>query len=397
MAVYKIFPTQDATLYSLFPQMNTGLDEIIEATLTTFAYSDPNPQASRFLIQFSEEEIDDILQNKIGITGSSQLLNNNLWKANLQCFVATVTGLNKNTTVECYPIAGEWGMGTGRYLDDPISTDGTSWYWQDYSGSTLWPTIFNALPNRTGSYTGSGTSNEQNPYAGGGVWWTGSNVSYFNSNTYPISASVTFGFYENKDLNFDITNAIRARYTGAISPDGFIIKQETEFIYNKDIQPELKYFSRDTNTIYPPALQFSWRDYSFNTGSSTQTILNTLPATINLAQNPGVFFSQSVNRFRLNARPEFPIQLWTTGSVYLNNYYLPTASYYAIKDLETNEYVVEFDTQFTQLSADATSSYFDVYMNGLEPERYYAILIKSNIAGTTQVFDNQYYFKVING
>ncbi len=174
-------------------------------------------------------------------------------------------------------------------------------------------------------------------------------------------------------------------------------KQETEFIYNKDIQPELKYFSRDTNTIYPPALQFSWRDYSFNTGSSTQTILNTLPATINLAQNPGVFFSQSVNRFRLNARPEFPIQLWTTGSVYLNNYYLPTASYYAIKDLETNEFVVEFDNLFTQISADSESSYFDVYMNGLEPERYYAILIKSNIAGTTQVFDNQYYFKVING
>ncbi len=59
--------------------------------------------------------------------------------------------------------------------------------------------------------------------------------------------------------------------------------------------------------------------------------------------------------------------------------------------------MVEFDNLFTQISADSESSYFDVYMNGLEPERYYAILIKSNIAGTTQVFDNQYYFKVING
>ncbi len=185
-------------------------------------------------------------------------------------------------------------MGTGRYLDDPISTDGTSWYWQNYSGSTLWPTTYASLPNRTGSYTGSGTSQANNVYAGGGVWWTGSNVSYFNSNAYPISASVTFGFYENKDLNFNVTNAIRARYTGAISADGFIVKQKVEFINNKDIQPELKYFSRDTNTIYPPALQFSWRDYTFDTGSSEQTILNTLPATINLAQNPGVFFKSSV-------------------------------------------------------------------------------------------------------
>ena len=32
MAVYKIFPEKDATIYSQFPNMNTGLDPIIEAT-----------------------------------------------------------------------------------------------------------------------------------------------------------------------------------------------------------------------------------------------------------------------------------------------------------------------------------------------------------------------------
>ena len=57
MAVYKIFPEKDASIYSLFPNMNTGMDEMIEATETVFAYSDPNPQTSRFLIKFSEEDI----------------------------------------------------------------------------------------------------------------------------------------------------------------------------------------------------------------------------------------------------------------------------------------------------------------------------------------------------
>ena len=57
MAVLKIFPDKDATLYSLFPNMNTGLDEIVEATETVFAYSDPNPQTSRFLIQFANEDL----------------------------------------------------------------------------------------------------------------------------------------------------------------------------------------------------------------------------------------------------------------------------------------------------------------------------------------------------
>ena len=393
MAVYKLFPTKDATLYSILPNMNTGLDEIIEATETSFAYADPNPQTSRFLINFSEDEIDDVLDNKIGINGtSSKLLDNNLWKANLQCFIATSTGLQSNTTVECYPVYGDWNMGTGRYLDEPEQTNGTSWIWKTYSGSVGGQWLTSSFPSFiTASY------NTTYAPAGGGNWFTGSTVAWFNSNTYPVSASTTFGFYDTKDLNLDVTNIIRARYTGSVSQDGFIIKQLTEFIYDQEVQPELKYFSRDTHTIYPPSLQFSWRDYTWNSGSSSMEILNTLPATITLAQNPGIFYPQSYNRFRINARPTYPPQLWQTSSIYTNNYYLPTSSYWAIKDLDTNEMVIDFDTQYTQLNADSSSSYFDIYMNGLEPERYYAILIKSDIAGTIQVFDDQYYFKIING
>ena len=395
MAVYKLFPTKDATLYSILPNMNTGLDEIIEATETSFAHADPNPQTSRFLINFSEDEIDDVLDNKIGINGtSSKLLDNNLWKVNLQCFIATSTGLQSNTTVECYPVYGNWDMGTGRYLDEPEQTNGTSWIWRTFSGSVAAQSKW-----LVASYPSGVTASFNTTYApaGGGNWFTGSTVPYFNSNLYPISASTTFGFYDTKDLNLDVTNIIRARYTGAISQDGFIIKQEIEFINDQEVQPELKYFSRDTHTIYPPALQFSWRDYTWNSGSSSMEILDTLPATITLAQNPGVFYPQSYNRFRINARPEYPLQIWQTSSAYINNYYLPTSSYWAIKDLDTNEMVIDFDTQATQLNADSISSYFDIYMNGLEPERYYAILIKSDIAGTVQIFDDQYYFKVING
>jgi hypothetical protein len=34
--------------------MNTGLDEIIEASTTNEGYSDPNPQTSRFIVKFDE-------------------------------------------------------------------------------------------------------------------------------------------------------------------------------------------------------------------------------------------------------------------------------------------------------------------------------------------------------
>jgi len=378
MAVLKIFPDKDATLYSLFPNMNTGLDEIVEATETVFAYSDPNPQTSRFLIHFADEDLAaafDPMPDSVYQSGS--------WNAKLQCYIATATGLAVTTSIDCFPAAQYWDMGTGKYLDEPISTDGCSWVWAGYSGSTIWSPPTGA----TSSYTSSVP-------AGGGVWYTGSQYT----------SSVIFSYRTNKDINLDVTNTVRAWTTASgtipttkLPNYGFLLKQRLEFVYNKNYQPELKYFSVDTNTIYPPALQISWNDFSFQTGSSTQTILNTLPATITLAQNPGVFYSESINRFRINARPEYPVQLWQTESVYLNNYYLPTASYWALKDLETNEYIVDFNPIYTKLSADSTSSYFDMYMNFLEPERYYAILIQSTINGSTIVFDDQYYFKVING
>jgi hypothetical protein len=36
-------------------------------------------------------------------------------------------------------------------------------------------------------------------------------------------------------------------------------------------------------------------------------------------------------------------------------------------------------------------------MNGLEPERYYNILVQTEIDGQTIVMDENYYFKVANG
>ena len=40
MAIYKIFPTADTTLYSGYVSANTGLDEILEAS-TNFKISNP--------------------------------------------------------------------------------------------------------------------------------------------------------------------------------------------------------------------------------------------------------------------------------------------------------------------------------------------------------------------
>ena len=68
---------------------------------------------------------------------------------------------------------------------------------------------------------------------------------------------------------------------------------------------------------------------------------------------------------------------------------------YSIRDAYSEEEVIPFDTNYTRLSHDAESSFFKVYMNGLQPERYYRILIKhENLDGIT-IYDDDYFFKVV--
>lgn len=372
MAVYKIFPTKDASIYSLYPNKNTGLDEILD--VSTNIDLSLVPQTSRFLIQFSTEEINDIINNKII---------SNSWQANFRGFVANLEGLNLDTTLKIYPISGSWDMGTGKYLYNPEYTNGVSWTWRSYSGSNAWSTS-STDPFITASY---------NTEVGGGTWY----ISSSNNTILPIYATQTFIYADSGDINTDVTNIVKAWYSGSIENNGIIIKQENEFIDNVNYQIKMKFFSIDTHTIYPPCLEFKWRDYTFNTGSSNHTILNSNPSTVSISDNPGVFYLGSINKFRVNSRPTYPPRTFQTSSVYTVNYYLPTSSFYAIKDLDTNEFIIDFDEQYTQLSADDISSYFTLYMNGLEPERYYQILIKSVIGGSTIIFNDNYYFKIING
>jgi hypothetical protein len=374
MAIYKLFPTADATIYSGYPNMNTGRDEILEASTTEEGAFDPVPQSSRFLIQFSSTEISDVLTNKIG---------NLPWSSSLKLFIANAEGLSGTTNLEIYPISSSWNMGLGKYLDNPQVTDGVSWTYRAYSGSLPWPTS-SFSPFVTASFTSSAF--------GGGTWYTGS-----SNPTLKVTQTQSFSYYDDKDIDVNVTDTIRAWVSGTFSNNGFIVKQASEFIDNLGATAKLKYFSRDTNTIYPPLLEFKWRDYSFNTGSSIQTIVSSSEVVLTFPNNSGYYYPDSIQRFRINSRPKYPPRIFQTSSLYVQNFYLPTASYYAIKDLDTNEYVIDFDNAFTQVSADSESSYFDIYMNGLEPERYYKILVKTVINNSTIIFDNNFFFKVING
>jgi hypothetical protein len=86
---------------------------------------------------------------------------------------------------------------------------------------------------------------------------------------------------------------------------------------------------------------------------------------------------------RIGTRYTYPPRQFTTSSVYLTNLYLSENTYWALQDVKTGEMVVDFDENFTKLSADSVGNYFTLYTSGLEINRYYKLLIKTSIYSTT--------------
>ena len=382
MAVYKLFPLQDASIYSFYPNMNTGIDPIIEIGNLNVSIN-PIPQVFRYLLEFDQDEINSVIDSRVGGTQFS---------SSLKCFIANAQGVNFNTNIEVYPISGSWSNGTGTYLDSPFTTDGVSWRNQTFEGGQQW-SLSGWDTYVTASWSGS---NNQ----GGATWYTGSSDPY-NTN---IEAVQSFTLRSQKDLNVPVTDIVKVWYSSSksiggytnIVNDGFIVKWEEplEFMTSSAIQPIMQFYSVDTNTIYPPQLEIKWDDQEFQTGNLPP--INTADLFVALDSNPGIFYSESINRFRLNVRPDFPVRRFQTQSIDTTNHYLNSGSMYSVKDLDTNETLIDFDPEFTKISCDSTSNYFDIYMNGLQPERYYKILIQTTINGSTIIKDDNYYFKVIN-
>ena len=107
MAVYKLFPYKDATLYSFFPDMNTGIDPITQISNLNIAVAS-NPQVARFLTEFVQDEIEDVINNKI---------KGKQWDVDFRSYIATAQGIVESTDLSVHPAAQYWWNGTGTYLD----------------------------------------------------------------------------------------------------------------------------------------------------------------------------------------------------------------------------------------------------------------------------------------
>ena len=412
MAVYKIFASADATIYSRYPVKNTGIDPILEVSVknsqdgTRFLYRNsitenpyytydlaangnsdisdaffPSNDIRRAVLQFSDQDI-----NRLKSFASQSISGS--YEASLQLSLATAQNLSTTYSLDVFPISQSWSMGTGRFAQVPQSVNGVSWLYTGPSGSSapwvedsfFWGNI--DLPTWESAsliWNYNTTSTSSYYVTGGGSWY-----DY-------IEATQSFDYMSNKDMNADITDIMSNWFSGSIPNYGVIVKHPQVIEEDPNAFVDLKFFSVDTHTIYPPAISFKWADSYYYPQTTNYVLTNQV--TVVAANNPGQFTQDEVYKFRLATRYTYPPRQFTTSSVYLTNLILSEKTYWGLQDVKTGEMVVDFDEQYTKISCDSVGNYFTLYTTGLEINRFYRLLVKTSIFSTTfgplSLYDNE--------
>lgn len=153
-------------------------------------------------------------------------------------------------------------------------------------------------------------------------------------------------------------------------------------------------------------LQLSGSVYtsSFSYTSSvefTSSVLNSLdtarPFTVTLSHVQPTYKAGDIVKLNVFARKQYPLKGFTKTTQqeqYLVPEYLPTSSYYALKDNETGEILMNFDN-YTQIGCMyPEGNYFLIDTTSLPQERYYRVLIRVDDGQSVYTIDTGKAFKV---
>ena len=345
---YFEFAEKDATLYEATSSMNTGLDEILEIR------KDVSPtgatiDVSRILIKFDLSYISSSV--------SSGLITNPKYYLNL--FDAKPTALATSQSLFAYPVSQSWTMGDGRSYDNPRTTEGCSWNF------------------RFGKVNGQLWDSEVS--ASGGTWFSGSG----------FEASHSFG-HKSRDMRMEVTDIVNKWLSGTVNNEGFMVKRSgsignTNSNVDEGSTTQLgnfSFFSSDTHTKYPPTLEVQWDDSSWSTGSLSALSSTELEDLVIYMKGLRPEYNEkSKAKFRLVGRARFPERTYSTTPSNITVKYLPSGStsgdgaFYSIKDAETDDVIVPYGSG-SKISCDSNGNYFNLWLDGYQPERYYRLCYK---------------------
>jgi hypothetical protein len=361
--MHKFFTSSfDASIYLQQPDQNAGRDEMLEVGKL---YYGSTKDIARALIKFNSTQISQSIAENIG-TGS--------FSAFLNLKSAKSEEIPLQYTLYANAVSQSWTMGTGTKFDN-ITTDGVSWKYRD--GINTWQDNVTAGT----AIFAAGTTGSAN--AEGGTWYlSGSSSQSFD--------------YETDDVRMDVTNIIKLWVSGSIPNNGLIVHHGLDSENDTLDYGVIKFFSKETNTIYEPKLELVWDDSSFSTGSLT-------PVTGSAQDEYKVVVTNLKNEYvrdtkvkiRLKGRDMYPLKTFDRTFSYDQVKYLPATTYYQIEDYITEESIYPFG-DYTKVSCDSISNYFIIDLSTLPINRTYRLKIKIIENGISTILDDKYIFEIVS-
>jgi len=390
------YPSKDAWINELSSSQNYGYDEILELSKTfkTTSTSSIVSGVTRILTQFDLSDISSSI-----VSGDMPSPQDGTVKYFLRMYSSEASELNTSYNLSAFAISQSWEEGSGRNLDNPITQNGITWDRRDQSdAATDWDDKLGTLESGSRIFN-SGSSTYDSGSKGGGAWVSGSGFECTQSFS-----------YQSPDIEMDVTTIVDKWLRQDCPNNGFILTRSGSVSGSGDPQGEesdtsrqnLKFFSRNTNTIYSPKLEARWDDRFAITGPITGsfTALDMTGESDNLVYLKGIrpsYRETEEVRFRVGARKRHVSRTYSTSVQTLTGSFIAdTSGSYSIQDLTTGETIVPFD-DYSLLSIDSSSMYFNQDMNTFQPNRIYKILVKVKYNdGQEVIFDNDNFtFKVV--
>lgn len=353
-----IFPQKDASIYEEFPSRNTGLDEILEV-----GKSETGAYRVRSLINFPFPT---------GIPATAQY--------ELKLYCANAVKMNRHQYVRVIMQSHVWEEGDGYYYQDRIqSVVGATW--TDAASGSLW------------SVTGSVSFDPLSYYTPSFYSAFFGQVQPSTSIQYRPDVSGTFEpTPENKDFSIDVTQLVGQFISQSADPS-FVIALTNDEELNHQIKTNIRFFSKDTHTIYRPVLIAKWDDQTFNTG--TLTPLSATEIHVQPRSLQPVYHVGEIATVHLSVRAKYPTKTFATSSAtYSGLSYLPSSSYFSVVDDFTNTEIIPFDN-YSKISADANGSFVQFKIDAMYPLRYYRLRFKVvSATGRVDIIDDRNLFTV---
>jgi len=308
--------TADASLYECLPNLNTGLDEILEVGKLAFGVGSLLPQCQN-------SSVSSILQFDL----STHPTWNPTAKLFLNLKLANAKELPRNQRLVAYAYTASWDEGTGYYIQQPI--------------------------------------NSQN-----GIVWNDISSSMVNFRQFPVLGTTSMSSFpiQDQDARIEITNFEFMVSSSMLR--GILLALPQEDVDNTANTSNIKFFSSQTHTIYEPTLTVEWDSQVYNTGSLVPLPTGEIQISYQNLKERYVYGSKE--NIKIIVRDKYPLHNFNTKTRYDGRYYLPQTSYFRVVDVASGTPINIF-SDAAKISCDNNIHNFTLDTTSLYKGRYYRI------------------------